>query len=87
MLPLYYVLRLAFLLIPGVSAQASPFTKYTISAPGINASFIPYGARITNLYVNDKDGNPQDVILGYDNGTQYLHDTETVHTYFGPVVG
>ncbi|MCJ1432399.1 hypothetical protein MMC27_001755 [Xylographa pallens] len=87
MLSLYYVLRLAFLLIAGVSAQASPFTKYTISAPGINASFIPYGARITNLYVNDKDGNSQDVILGYDNGTQYLHDTETVHTYFGPVVG
>ena len=87
MLSLYSFLRLAIPLIAGVSAQASPFTKYTISAPGINASFIPYGARITNLYVNDKDGNSQDVILGYDNGTQYLHDTETVHTYFGPVVG
>ena len=63
------------------------FTKYTISAPGINASFIPYGARITNLFVNDRNGNPQDVVLGYDNGTAYLNDTETVHTYFGPVVG
>ncbi|MCJ1282626.1 hypothetical protein MMC26_001951 [Xylographa opegraphella] len=81
------LLRLAFPLIAGAFAQASPFTKYTISAPGISASFIPYGARITNLYVNDKDGNSQDVVLGYDNGTQYLHDTETVHTYFGPVVG
>lgn len=63
------------------------FTKYTISAPGINASFIPYGARLTNLYVNDKNGFPQDVVLGYDDGTAYLDDTETVHTYFGPVVG
>jgi aldose 1-epimerase len=65
----------------------SPFQKYTISAPGINASFIPYGARLTNLFVNDKYGNPQDVVLGYDSGSQYLTDTETVHTYFGAVVG
>jgi len=68
------------------SAQ-SGFTKYTISAPGINATFIPYGARLTNLYVNDKNGSPQDVVLGYDDATQYLNDTETVHTYFGPIVG
>ena len=87
MLCLYFLLWLVVSLMSRASAQVSPFTKYTISAPGINASFIPYGARITNLYVNDKDGNPQDVVLGYDNGTQYLHDTETVHTYFGPVVG
>ncbi|MCJ1460282.1 hypothetical protein MMC28_010661 [Mycoblastus sanguinarius] len=74
----------------GISAQnssASPFQKYTISAPGINASFIPYGARLTNIFVNDKNGNPQDVVLGYDDGAQYLNDTETVHTYFGPIVG
>ena len=69
------------------TSDSSVFTKYTISAPGINASFIPYGARITNLLVNDRNGDPQDVVLGYDNGTAYLNDTETVHTYFGPVVG
>ena len=69
------------------TSSSSVFTKYTISASGINASFIPYGARITNLFVNDRNGDPQDVVLGYDNGTAYLNDTETVHTYFGPVVG
>lgn len=69
------------------SSTSSPFDKYTISAPGINASFIAYGARLTNLYVNDKNGSPQDVVLGYDNSTQYLIDTETNHTYFGPIVG
>lgn len=54
----------------GVVSQSTPdpFQKYTISAPGINASFIAYGARLTNLYVNDKNGNPQDVVLGYVNG-------------------
>ena len=69
------------------SSGSSVFTKYTISAPGINASFIPYGATITNLFVPDKNGDPQDVVLGYDSGTAYLHDTETNHTYFGAVVG
>ena len=69
------------------SSDASVFTKYSIFAPGINASFIPYGATLTNLFVPDKDGNPQDVVLGYDTGTAYLHDTETNHTYFGAVVG
>ena len=51
----------------GVVSQSTPdpFQKYTISAPGINASFIAYGARLTNLYVNDRNGNPQDVVLGY----------------------
>lgn len=69
------------------SDGSSAFTKYTISAPGINASFIPYGARLTNLFVPDKTGNPQDVVLGYDSGITYLNDTETDHTYFGAVVG
>lgn len=69
------------------SSGASVFTKYTISAPGINASFIPYGATLTNLFVSDKNGHPQDVVLGYDSGTTYLNDTETDHTYFGAVVG
>ncbi|KAI9717836.1 MAG: hypothetical protein M1828_007075 [Chrysothrix sp. TS-e1954] len=67
--------------------SGDPFQKYNLSAPGIKASFIPYGARLTNLYVNDKNGAMQDVVLGYDTGAQYLNDTETVHTYFGAVVG
>lgn len=69
------------------SDDSSVFTKYTITAPGINASFIPYGATLTNLFVSDKNGISQDVVLGYDSGTAYLHDTETNHTYFGAVVG
>ncbi len=80
------LLYLALSIWARVSAQ-SPFQKYTIAAPGISASFMPYGARLTNLIVNDKDGNPQDVVLGYDDGAQYLVDTETVHTYFGPIFG
>lgn len=72
---------------PFPTFSGDPFQKYTLSAKGINATFIPYGARITNMYVQDKNGTYQDIVVGYDNATQYLTDTETNHTYFGPIVG
>lgn len=84
---LIFLLWLIFRASAQNSHSSNVFTKYEIFAPGINASFIPYGARLTNLLVNDRYGNPQDVVLGYDDGTAYLNDTETVHTYFGPIVG
>lgn len=67
--------------------SGDPFEKYNLTAEGIKASFIPYGARLTNLYVKDKNGAYQDVAVGYDEGSRYLQDTETNHTYFGAVVG
>lgn len=67
--------------------SGDPFKKYNLEANGIKASFIPYGARLTNLYVKDKNNAWQDIAVGYDNGREYLHDTETNHTYFGAVVG
>ncbi|MCJ1310274.1 hypothetical protein MMC25_003936 [Agyrium rufum] len=75
------------LLLPTVAAQADPLQKLSISSTGINASFIAYGARLTNLFVPDKNGDMQDVVLGYDDTAQYVIDTETNHTYFGPIVG
>ena len=71
-----------------VSAQDDARTddnlkKYTISAEGINASYIAYGATLTNLYVKDRDGNFQDVVMGYDDGAGYVNDTQNEHTYFG----
>lgn len=67
--------------------SGDPFRKYNLEAEGIKASFIPYGARLTNLYVKDKNGAWQDIAVGYDSGRRYLLDTETNHTYFGAVVG
>ncbi len=69
------------------ATTSSPFTIYTISADNITAKFIPYGARLTSLLVPDRNGTQQDVVLGYDTGERYLQDTETNHTYFGPIVG
>lgn len=67
--------------------SGDPFKKYHLSAKGINASFIPYGARLTNLFVDDKNGDFQDVALGYDTGEEYLNDTLNSHTFFGAIVG
>ncbi|KAL2008143.1 hypothetical protein VTN00DRAFT_8125 [Thermoascus crustaceus] len=64
-----------------------PFQVYTISAENITAKFIPYGARLISLLVPDRDGNLQDIAVGYDDPRQYVKDTEGKHTYFGAVVG
>ncbi|SMR41373.1 unnamed protein product [Zymoseptoria tritici ST99CH_1E4] len=72
---------------PFPAFSGDPFQKYTLSANGISASFIPYGARLTSLCVHDRNGNWQDVAIGYDEGSQYLQDTLTNHTNFGSLVG
>lgn len=65
--------------------NANNLRTYTISASGINASYIGYGARLTHLYVEDNTGVPRDIVLGYDTPSQYINDTENEHTYFGAV--
>ena len=65
------------------STSSSPLAFYTIQADNITAVVCPYGGRLVSLLVPDRDGNEQDIVLGYDNGTDYVHDTETNHTYFG----
>ena len=64
-----------------------PFQTYTIYAYGINATFIGYGARLTSLFIHDKNNDPRDVVVGYDDPHQYLIDTETNRTFFGAIVG
>lgn len=64
-----------------------PFEKYTISAAGINATFVANGARLVSLFVKDKNGIPQDIVLGFDNPADYVPNANTNYTYFGPVIG
>ncbi|MDQ3534606.1 MAG: galactose mutarotase [Bacteroidota bacterium] len=42
-----------------------------------------YGGIITSIVVPDKDGNPADVVLGYDKLDDYLKE----HPYFGALIG
>jgi aldose 1-epimerase len=48
--------------------------KYMISAPGIRALFIPYGASISNLLINDSRGIESDIVIGFDNASYYSID-------------
>lgn len=59
--------------------------KYLIQSEGIQAYFVPYGASISNLIINDTQGVARDIVLGWDNATYYTLDGQ--HPYFGPVVG
>jgi aldose 1-epimerase len=59
--------------------------KYTLEAEGIRAQFIPYGASITNLFINDTNGVERDIVLGFDNATAY--ETDKSHAHMGGVPG
>jgi aldose 1-epimerase len=59
--------------------------KYTLVSEGIRAQFIPYGASITNLFINDTNGVERDIVLGFDNATAYTNDK--AHAHMGGVPG
>jgi aldose 1-epimerase len=58
--------------------------KFTVSNNnGMEVSFINFGAIITSIVVPDKNGNPGDIVLGFDKFEKYL----TNPPYFGAVIG
>ena len=56
---------------------------YTISRGGLTARITDFGAALVSLEVPDKDGNIDDVVLGYNDCKGYLRDT----CFLGSVVG
>jgi len=76
-----------------VSARASQpeLELVPLEAPdgSIKANFISFGAAVQSLWVKDRSGAFRDIVLGYDNLTNYitLGPTGQSHPYFGPVVG
>jgi aldose 1-epimerase len=58
--------------------------QYTLTnRTGAVLQIIDYGATVTSLRVPDRDGNIQDVVLGYDTVQGYVDGT----AYFGSIVG
>ena len=57
---------------------------YFLHNGNLTAAITNYGARVVSLIVPDKNGNPTDVVLGYDSIGKYLHRPDT---YFGAIVG
>lgn len=68
----------------GTNSKGEAVYKYSIAnAKGMKAVFIDFGATIVDLYVQDREGNLRDVLLGYDDVASYERET----TYFGAIVG
>ncbi|CCU74944.1 aldose 1-epimerase [Blumeria hordei DH14] len=59
--------------------------KYILEGINIRAMFIPYGASITNLFINDTSGIERDIVTGWDNASYYSIDAQ--HPHFGGVPG
>lgn len=68
----------------GTLPDGTEITSYTLTnSGGIEMKVITYGAIITSLKVPDKEGNAEDIVLGYDNLEGYLESSP----YFGAVIG
>jgi len=84
-------LSVATLLLPLTAAQNSTGQgpdkdgKYWIHSEGLSASFITYGASISNLLINDQYGIQRDIVGGFDNASYYGIDRQ--HPHFGGVPG
>lgn len=81
------ILLAAATVVLGGQDSTDSFQKHTIRAEGIEASYISFGATLTSLLVPGRDGTPVDIIVGYDEGSQYLNNSQNEHTYFGATVG
>ncbi len=51
---------------------------------GLEMEVTNFGARVISLYTPDRDGNFEDVVLGYDNLGEYM---ENPGSYFGAPIG
>ena len=68
----------------GVTKEGDSIEKITVSnQDGLEMSVITYGGIIQNLKVPDKNGNYEDVVLGFDSISQY----ENGNPYFGALIG
>jgi aldose 1-epimerase len=59
-------------------------TLYTLTNKnGMSVSIMDYGATVVNLFVPDRSGHLDDVVLGFDRFAPYL----TLKDYFGATIG
>ena len=54
------------------------------NANGVVTQITNYGGRVVNLFVPDRDGNFEDIVLGYPDLNGYLNSNEV---YYGTLIG
>lgn len=68
----------------GVTPEGEKVELYTLrNKEGMEVKIMTYGGIITSLTAPDKEGNYQDVVLGYDSLEQYTKSSP----YFGAIIG
>ena len=60
-------------------------TIYTLKNADLTMQVTNYGARVVSLWTPDKDGNYEDVVLGYNNIDRYINNPG--ERFLGAVVG
>ncbi|MBD3225171.1 MAG: galactose-1-epimerase [Caldithrix sp.] len=68
----------------GPDVDGQPIHLYTLSnVEGMMVTITNYGAIVQSIKVPDRDGNIEDVVLGFDSLQSYIEDD----SYFGGLVG
>lgn len=68
----------------GVTRSGEPVTAWTLdNGRGMSVRILDYGATVQSLVVPDRNGNPVDVALGYDDLAGY----ESGSSWFGGTIG
>lgn len=68
----------------GTTPDGQQVDKYTLkNSQGMEVDVITYGGIITSWTAPDKNGNYQNIVLGYDNLEQYIKS----NPYFGAIIG
>ena len=68
----------------GTTVDGTSVDLYTLTnANGLIAKITNYGGIVTELWIPDRDGNLGDIVLGFDNVTDY----EDGCPYFGALIG
>jgi len=68
----------------GKTPEGGTVNLYTIqNKNGIKAEIINYGGIVVSLYIPDKNGKLDDIVLGYDDFNSYLSNAP----FFGAIIG
>ena len=68
----------------GKTSDGANVDQYTLkNSNGMEVSIISYGGIITSWKAKDRNGNYRDIVLGFNN----LSDYETISPYFGALIG
>lgn len=63
--------------------EGTPITRYELSNGSISAAILSFGAIIQELRVPDREDNPANIVLGFNDVERYF----SKHPHFGAVVG